>query len=709
MVDRTAHGVEVLIGGKGLSIETGKIAKQADGAVTIRFGDTIVLVAVVMSHDETKQDFLPLTVDYREKTYAAGKIPGGFFKKEGRPTDREVLTSRLIDRSIRPLFPKKLPHEVQLMSIVLSADQENDPDVLALTGAGACLALSGLPFAGPIAGVRVGKIRGEYVANPANSLMSESDMNLVMAGTQDGIVMVEAGAREVSDEDMLKGLDFGHEIIRSILPKMSELVERAGKPRRTVVIPGPSESLIQAVKACGEAAVAKTLTAADKGERSDLMGVAVSEVLSGLDASQWQEQDLHFVPKILEDVQKKLMRQMVLDQGRRIDGRGLDDIRPITCEVGLLPRAHGSGLFTRGETQALAATTLGTMDDEQRLDDLQGETTKSFMLHYYFPPFSVGEVRRLSGQGRREIGHGHLAERALEPMMPQWDRFPYTVRIVSDILESNGSSSMATVCGGTLSLMDAGVPIKAPVAGIAMGLIKEGDRVVILSDILGTEDHLGDMDLKVAGTPRGMTALQMDIKIDKVTPSLMFEAFGKAQQGIKKILDVMLETLPRPRKEPSVHAPRVFVTRIRPDHIGLLIGPGGKNIRKIESLGVTVNVEDDGEVTIYSTNSDAANQAMMSIKDLTQDVQVGDIFEGKVKKITTFGAFVGLTSRQDGLVHISQLAEGRVKQVEDVVKEGDTVKVKVIKVDENGKVSLTMKDVDKEEAGHGEPKDSSSD
>jgi len=692
MGERVAKGVEVLVGGKWLSIETGKMARQADGATIIRYGDTMVLVSAVMAPDRVERDFLPLTVDYREKTYAAGKIPGGFFKKEGRPQDREVLTSRLIDRSIRPLFPKGLRNELQVIAIVLSADPENDSDVLALTGAGAALEISGIPFGGPIAGVRVGKVDGELIANPTHTQMQTSTINLVVAGTMDGVVMVEAGAQEVPEKEMLEALEFGHGVIKEIVPKLTELKEMVGKRPREVEILKPSDAFVEMVREKGMEKISMTLDVTTKEERSRLFDEAVDAAEALLDEEEWVE-DLPFLKDILKELQSQLMRGMVLREGKRIDARRLKEIRDLYSEVGILPRAHGSGLFCRGETQALVTSTLGTQDDEQRLDELKGESTKRFMLHYYFPPFCVGEVRRISGQGRREIGHGALAERALEPVLPKWERFPYTIRIVSDILESNGSSSMATVCGATLALMDAGAPIKAPVAGIAMGLIQEGEQVSILTDILGAEDHLGDMDFKVAGTPRGVTALQMDIKTTNVSTALMYGALEQAREALQQIFDKMLETIPRPRKEPSIHAPRVYITQVKPDDIGLIIGPGGKQIRKIEALGVDVNVEDSGEVTIYSTDSEAADQALEVIRSLTQEVKVGEVFKGKVKKVTSFGAFVGLTSRLDGLVHISQLAEGRVRRVEDVVREGDTVTVRVIRVDDDGKVSLTMKDV----------------
>jgi len=693
MEERTAKGIEVLVGGKWLSVETGKLARQADGAAIVRYGDTMVLVSVVMSSEAMdEKDFLPLTVDYREKTYAAGKIPGGFFKKEGRPTDREVLISRIIDRSIRPLFSKGFRNEIQVIAITLSADPENDPGMLALTGAGAALAISGIPSSGPFAGVRVGKVDGQLIANPTHTQMLDSSINLVVAGTGSGIVMVEAGAQEVPEKEMLEALEFGHGVIKEILPKLTELRGMAGKPMKEVDILRPSEPFVQYVQEMAREKIALTLRNPSKEERTRLFRETMDAIMEDMDETSWLD-DRSFLKDVLKEIQSEMMRDMILREGKRMDGRGTKDIRDLCCEVGLLPRAHGSALFCRGETQALTTVTLGTQDDEQRLDELKGESTKRFMLHYYFPPFCVGEVRRILGQGRREIGHGSLAERALEPVMPKWERFPYTIRVVSDILESNGSSSMATVCGGTLALMDAGAPIKAPVAGIAMGLIQEGSNICILTDILGAEDHLGDMDFKVAGTPRGVTALQMDIKTTNVSTELMYGALEQAREALQILFDKMLDTIPRPRKDPSVHAPRVYITQVKPEHIGMVIGPGGKQIRKIESLGVQINIEDSGEITIYSQDSTAASQALDMIRSITQEVCVGEIFRGKVKKVTTFGAFVGLTPRLDGLVHISQLAEGRVRRVEDVVQEGDIVTVKVIKVDDDGKVSLTMKDV----------------
>ena len=635
--------------------------------------------------------FLPLTVDYQEKTFAAGKIPGGYFKREGRPSEKEVLTSRLIDRPIRPLFPDGYFFETQVIASVLSADQTGTSDVIAITAASAALTLSDVPFQGPIAGIRIGRVDGRFVVNPDLATCEPSDLNLVVAGTADAVMMVEGGGNELPETLMIEAIELAHEEIKKIVAKIRELQALAGKPKREIKAETIDPDLAAAVKRLVAGPIREAILIPNKTARRERLDVILEETIPKFnpeDSAQSQQ-----VRTVFHELEYSEVRSMVLDKGVRADGRGTSDIRSITCEVGILPRTHGSALFTRGETQSLAVLTLGTTEDEQRVDGLEGQYFRTFMLHYNFPPFSVGEARPLRSPGRREVGHGALAERALRPVIPGKEQFPYTLRLVSDILESNGSSSMATVCGGSLAMMDAGVPIKEPVAGIAMGLIKEGDRVVVLSDILGLEDHLGDMDLKVTGTRNGVTALQMDIKIAGITPELMRQALEQARTGRLYILDRMKEAIRTPRPELSAFAPRIFTVRIKPDRIRDVIGPGGKIIRGIiADCGVKMNVEDTGVVTIAAVDQASAQKAIDAVNRLTEEVEVGKLYLGKVRKIMEFGAFVEVLPGTDGLVHISQLAHHRVKSVSDEVAEGDQIMVKVLEIDKQGKIRLSRKD-----------------
>ena len=684
--------IEMEYYGRPLSIETGRLAKQTSGAALVQYGETVVLVtAVAATSVREGVDFFPLTVDYQERTYAAGKIPGGFFKREGRPAEREILTSRIVDRAIRPLFPKGFACETQIVATVLSVDCENDADTLALIGASAALQVSDAPFRGPIAGVRIGRLNGALVVNPLQNQFQDSDINLFVAAGRDAIVMVEGGARVVSEEDMLEALFLAQDAAGPVLDMQDEMVRVAGKAKREVAAQTVDAALHDRVREVAATDVTAALNVAAKLERADAIKTAKRAAAERL-ADAYPDRDAE-VAEALESLTGSTMREMIVAERRRVDGRGLTDVRPIGCEVGMLPRTHGSALFTRGETQALAITTLGTAADEQRVDALTGEQYKKFMLHYNFPPFSVGEARPMRNPGRREIGHGALAERALAAVLPRDADFPYTVRVVSEILESNGSSSMATVCSGALSLMDAGVPISAPVAGIAMGLIKEGDEVRILSDILGDEDHLGDMDFKVAGTADGITALQMDIKIAGVTREIMRDALYQAREGRLHILGKMAESLEAPREEVPQHAPRILTIKINPDKIRDLIGPGGKMIRSIvEETGVKIDVEDDGTVLVASSDSEAMDRAVDRIDAVTADAEIGKIYTGTVKKVVDFGAFVEILPGKDGLVHISQLAPERVRQVTDVVHEGDEIPVKVLEIDRQGKIRLSRRE-----------------
>ncbi|GAO04008.1 polyribonucleotide nucleotidyltransferase [Anaeromyxobacter sp. PSR-1] len=691
------------VGGKEILLETGKVAKQAHGSVWVRLGDSIVLVTAVSAAEKKEGiDFFPLTVDYQEKLFAAGRVPGSFFRREGRPTEKETLTSRLVDRSCRPLFAEGYSNETQVIATVISFDQENDTDVLALTGASAALHISDIPFGGPIAGVRVARVGGQLVANPTLAQRAEADLDVVMAASRDAIVMVEGGAQEVSEAVMIEALLFGQAAVQPLLDAQDALREATGnKPRRAFDPPKNDVELRAKVKALTWEKVKEAYGRNEKHDRYGRLSEIKKELLQALkeeaagDAAKLATIALREkeIKGYYEDVKYEYMRKMITDERRRIGGRGMADIRKITCEVGLLPRVHGSSLFTRGETQALVATTLGTAEDEQRVEMLTGMVFKKFMLHYNFPPFSVGEVKFLRSPGRREIGHGALAERALRAVMPPEDAFPYTVRVVSDIMESNGSSSMASVCGGCLSLMDAGVPIKAPVAGIAMGLIKEGEKIAILSDILGDEDHLGDMDFKVCGTAAGITSIQMDIKIGGVTREILEQALSQAADGRKHILGEMAKALSAPRGSISAYAPRITTIKIRPERIKDIIGPGGKTIKDITArTGTSINIEDDGSVSIASPNQDKVEEAIKMIRGLTQEAEVGRIYLGTVRKIAEFGAFVEIFPGTDGLIHISELSDKRVKSVSDVLSEGEEVMVKVISVDRSGKIRLSRKE-----------------
>ena len=691
--------IEMEFYGRPLSIETGRMAKQADGAAVVSYGETVVLVTVVASSSPREgTDFFPLTVDYQERTYAAGKIPGGFFKREGRPPEREILTSRLVDRALRPLFPDGFFCETQVVASVLSVDRENDADTVAMIGASAALQVSDIPFRGPIAGVRIGRLRGKLIVNPLQSQFDQSDINLFVAAGRDAIIMVEGGAKAASEEDMLEALFLAQDAVKPILDAQDELARVAGKPKREFVAVPADAALASRVRELTAGKLRAGLTVTGKHERHDAVAAVKKEVKAAL-AEDYVGRE-NEVGAALEELESETLRTLVVRENRRVDGRGLTDIRPITCEVGILPRTHGSALFTRGETQALVVATLGTSSDEQKVDALIGEQFKRFMLHYNFPPFSVGEARPLRSPGRREIGHGALAERALQAVVPEGSEFPYTIRVVSEVLESNGSSSMATVCGGTLSLMDAGVPIKAPVAGIAMGLIKEGEEIRILSDILGDEDHLGDMDFKVAGTADGITALQMDIKIAGVTKEVMQQALYQAREGRLFILEQMIKVLSAPRSEASEHAPRILTLKVRPDKIRDLIGPGGKMIRSIiEETGVKIDVEDDGTVYVASADGDSMNKAVDKINRVTAEAEVGKVYKGTVRKVVDFGAFVEILPGTDGLVHISQLGGGgRIRKVTDVVEEGDEIMVKVLEIDRQGKIRLSQREAMQEGA-----------
>lgn len=698
--------IEVEYYGRPLSMEVGRLARQADGAALVRYGETVVLVTAVVAKEVREDtDFFPLTVDYLEKTFAAGKIPGGFFKREGRPTEKEIVTSRLIDRSIRPLFDDAMRCETQVIATVLSADKENDPDVVAMLGASLALEVSDIPFRGPIAGVRVGRLGDDWVINPTQSQLQESDVDIFLSGSRDAIVMVEGGARMVPEDKILEALFLGHDALQPLLDYQEKIREQVGKAKRPLPLAAKDEALSRRVEELARERISEAIAVSDKLERYKRLDEVRAEVISeALAAFPGKEREIRAA---FEELRRARFRELIVKERRRIDGRGLTEVRPVTCEVEVLPRTHGSALFTRGETQALVVTTLGTTSDEQKIDALIGEQYKKFMLHYNFPPFSVGEVKPLRGPSRREIGHGTLAERALLPVLPKEEEFPYTIRIVSEILESNGSTSMATVCGGSLSLMDAGVPIKASVAGIAMGLIKEGDEVRILSDILGDEDHLGDMDFKIAGTRQGITALQMDIKISGVNREIMREALYQAREARLGILAIMDRTIAEPRKQISDHAPRIITIRIKPEKIREVIGPGGKVIRGIvEETGAKIDVEDDGTVRIASSDEAASQKALELIQRITAEAEVGKVYKGVVRKIMDFGAFVEILPGTDGLVHISQLAPQRVRRVSDIVKEGDEVMVKVIEIDKQGKIKLSRKEALAETGRPGSPRDS---
>jgi polyribonucleotide nucleotidyltransferase len=687
------HQISIPLGGSTLSIECGKLAKQANGSAYVRYGDTVVLATACSAEPREGIDFFPLTVDYREYTYAAGKIPGGFFKREGRPTEKEILTSRQIDRPVRPMFPEGYRDETQVIAMVLSADSDYNPDVVGVVAGAAALYLSDIPFPTPIGAVRVGLVGGRMVTNPTYTEMKTSLLNLVVAGTEEAVVMVEAAANEVSEATLLEAIQHGHAEIRKIVAAEKELFAKLGLKKREFVSPGRDEALFVEVRRKAEEPLREAVNTAKypKLESQRRVSEVKQTVIESYPAED--EDKRRAAGQCLDTLEERIFRDDALLKQRRPDGRAFDEVRKITCEVGMLPRTHGSALFTRGETQALVTATLGTAEDMQRLDVLEGEAFKRFMLHYNFPPFSVGEVGFLRGPGRREIGHGNLAERALLAMIPGEDDFPYTIRVVSDILESNGSSSMATVCGGCLALMDAGVPIKTPVAGIAMGLVKEGDKYAILTDIAGAEDHFGDMDFKVAGTKDGITALQMDIKITGVTPQIMSEALAQAKAGRLHVLGKMLEVLPEPRTSISAFAPRMYTLKINKQKIGELIGPGGEVIRGIiDETGVKIDVDDDGKVNVAATDEAAANKALKMIKDLVAEAELGKTYLGKVVRLAEFGAFVEIFPGTDGLLHISEVAEHRIQDIRRELKEGDQLLVKVISIDGN-KIRLSRKAV----------------
>jgi polyribonucleotide nucleotidyltransferase len=686
------------LGGKPLSIQTGKTAKQASGSVVVQHGDTIVLVTAVSAKEERQGiDFLPLTVEYQEKIYAAGRIPGNYFRREiGRPSEKETLTARIIDRPIRPLFPKGYRNEIQVIATVLSMDQENDPDVLAMTGASAALEISDIPFAGPIACVRVGRIDGKLIVNPTLSQWDECDLNIIVAGSRTGVVMVEGGSNVVGEAEMLEAIYYGHDAMQPLIDLQQKLREAVGKPKQAFTPPETDPEIVARVETAAETPLREAIVVPEKVKRSTAVRAVKQQLLEEL--GEAYEERRGEVSAALEALRHRISRDMILKESRRIDGRAFDEIRPITCEVGILPRPHGSALFTRGETQVLGVLTIGSGTDEQRVETLSGEEFRPFMLHYNFPPFSVGEVKRIGGPSRRDIGHGGLSTRAIEKVLPSREDFDYVIRLVSEVLESNGSSSMGTVCAASLALMDGGVPIKTPVSGIAMGLIKEGDQVAVLSDILGDEDHFGDMDFKVAGTKEGITALQMDIKIHELPKEIMEKALEQARVGRLFILDRMLETIKEAREEISPYAPKVVSITINPDKIREIIGPGGKVIRSIQSETDTkIEIDDSGLVKVAATSQEDADAALAMIKEITAEPEVGEIYEGTVVKITDFGAFVNIMPGTDGLVHISQLDTKRVKKVSDVVKEGDTLKVKVLEIDKNGKIRLSRKAVIEEE------------
>ena len=690
------------IGGKSLGIQTGKMAKQASGSVVVQYGETIVLVTAVSSNEARPgMDFLPLTVEYQEKIYAAGRIPGNYFRREiGRPSEKETLTARLIDRPIRPLFPKNYRYETQVIATVLSMDQENDPDTLAMIGASAALQISDIPFEGPIASVRVGRIDGKLKINPGIDEYEISDINIIVTGTKTGVVMVEGSGDIVSEMDLLEAIFYGHQEMQPIIDLQIELQESVRKPKRSFVPPERDENLAQRIENETAQHIHETILIADKVSRTAGFQLLKSELMEklGEDFSERKGE----VNEIIGAIKKRICRDLILKESRRIDNRKPDEIRPITCEVGLLPRSHGSALFTRGETQVLGVLTLGSGPDEQRVETLIGEESRSFMLHYNFPPYSVGEVKRMMGPSRRDIGHGGLSTRAIEKVLPPKEAFDYTIRLVSEVLESNGSSSMGTVCSASLALMDGGVPLKAPVSGIAMGLVKEGDQVVILSDILGDEDHMGDMDFKVAGTSEGITALQMDIKIHELSRDIIEKALEQARIGRLFILDKMMEALNEPRKEISPYAPKVITININPDKIREIIGPGGKIIRALQNeTNTRIEVDDSGLVKIAAFSQKEGDDVMGRIKEIVAEPEVEAIYEGTVVKIMDFGAFVEILPGTDGLVHISQLANHHVKKVTDIVREGEKIKVKVLEVSRDGKIRLSRKAVLAEEGENG--------
>lgn len=681
------------LGGKTLSIETGKVAKQANGAVVVTYGDTVVLVTAVAAEEEGEdRGFFPLSVEYREKMFSAGRIPGGFIKREGRPSEKEILSARLIDRPIRPLFPDNFLFETQIIANVLSMDRENDADVLAGLGASAALSISNIPFAGPIATVRVARINGNYVINPTISELEEATLELVVAGSEDSIMMVEGEAREVSETELLEAIDAAHQAIKSLIVLQKEIIAELDVTKRPVVAKEVPEGLEEKVVSLGLPRVQEAIRITEKQDRRKALKTVKEEIIAEL-AEDYPESE-KMIGSLLHDMEKNEVRKMILEENKRLDGRGLKDIRQITCEIDLLPRVHGSALFTRGQTQALGVVTLGSKSDEQIVDALEGESSKRYLLHYNFPPFCTGEAKPIRGVSRREIGHGNLAERALAPVIPGDDKFPYTIRIVSEVLESNGSSSMATVCAGSLALMAAGAPVKGAVAGIAMGLIKEDEKVAILSDILGDEDHLGDMDFKVAGTNSGITAVQMDIKIAGISRDIMAAALEQARAGREYIMGKMNEVIAEPKPEISKWAPRIMDFKVPVDKIGAIIGPGGKNIRNIiETSGpdVSIDIDDDGKVTIASPDVESAEKALNMVKAMVEEPEMGKAYQGVVKRIRDFGCFVEFLPGKEGMVHISELEIGRTNKVTDVVKEGDTIDVMVKNIAPDGKIALSRR------------------
>ncbi|MCI0515252.1 polyribonucleotide nucleotidyltransferase [candidate division KSB1 bacterium] len=690
---------ELVVGGRKLIFETGKLAKQADGACWVQFEDTVIHATAVASKKPLEKiDFFPLSVEYRQMAYAAGKIPGGFFKREGKPSEKEVLSARLIDRPLRPLFPEGYRNEVQVIVNVLSSDKKNDADVLGVIGASTALSIATIPFDGPIGAVRVGRINGEFLINPTFEQVKESEIELIIAASEHSIIMVEGEAREISESDMLAALALGFESIQPIIQIQKELMAECGKTKAAFEVVAPTPELKQAVLDQTQSEIETILAITDKKTRGEALATMVEKITTALIETYPDTEAM--ISAIIDTEFQARLRQMIIATNRRVDGRNIQEIRPIACETGLLPRTHGSALFTRGQTQALAVTTLGSKMDEQKMDELEGEFYKSYMLHYNFPPFSVGEVKPLRGPSRRDIGHGNLAERALKATMPADGVFPYTVRVVSEIMESNGSSSMATVCAGSLALMDAGVPVKSAVAGIAMGLIKEGDEVRVLSDILGDEDHYGDMDFKVAGTRSGITAFQMDIKIAGISMEIMRDALEQARQGRLYILDIMEKTLSAPRAALSQYAPRIISFKVNTESIGTIIGPGGKMIREIiERSGASIDIADDGTVTIASFEAEGAEKAQEIIASLVAEPEVGKVYDGKVKRLMPFGAFVEILPGKEGLLHISEIAHQRVNRVEDVLKVGQEIKVKLMRVDGQGKLDLSHKVLINRETG----------
>ncbi|MFZ5758662.1 MAG: polyribonucleotide nucleotidyltransferase [Thermodesulfobacteriota bacterium] len=685
--------VEVEVGGRMFAIETGKMAKQANGSVVVSYGESVVLVTATAAREGRPDiDFFPLTVEYQERFYAVGRIPGSYFRREiGRPTEKETLTSRFIDRPLRPLFADGYKNETQIIATVLSADKENDPDIMAMVGASAALTVSDIPFLGPIAGVRVGYIDGEYVLNPTKDQLSRSRMDLIVAGSRNAVVMVEGGADNLSEEEVLSGIYFGHAGIQPLLDIQEELRREVGRPKIAVTVPEIDHALQEKITAIAQAGMARVITTADKMQRGDLYHGLEEEVLVELAKEEGFTGQAE-AKALLHDLKKNMMRAMIVNERKRIDGRGFEEIRAITSEVAILPRAHGSALFTRGETQTLVTATLGSGEDEQRVETLGGMENLPFMLHYNFPPFCVGEVRFLRGPSRRDIGHGALATRAIQAILPDMADFPYTIRVVSDVMESNGSSSMATVCGGCLALMDAGVPIRQPVSGVAMGLIKDDDQIVVLSDILGDEDHLGDMDFKVCGTAAGITALQMDIKIEGISREIMTTALAQAKNGRLHILEKMREAIDAPRATLPEHAPKIFSMEINPEKIRDLIGPGGKMIKSITAeYGVKIDVEDSGKVMIFAPDGVVGQKVFDRVREITAEVEIGKIYKGTVQKIVDFGAFVEILPGTDGLIHISELDNRRVEKVTDILQEGEEVMVKVLNVDQRGKIRLSRK------------------